>query len=87
MIASVCRTWRVDWGPGSPRPSQYMLYRHCGSSDEYMGTYLTLSGAVRAAVSIASGPLEWGRSRRGRRPRDLLEHVEAKSEARDRRWL
>ena len=48
MILGECGAWAIEWGPGSPRPDHFMLYRN-GHEDEYLGTYLTLWAAIREA--------------------------------------
>jgi hypothetical protein len=55
MNLSNCDTWRVEWGPGSPRPDHFMVYLDDGVGfKEYMGTYLTLSAAIQVAVKSGS---------------------------------
>lgn len=56
---SVWGTWRVEWGPGSPRPDQFMLYS-CGDHDEYVGTFLTLRAAKQEASRMEGCPLTTG---------------------------
>jgi hypothetical protein len=61
MNLSNCDTWRVEWGPGSPRPDHFMVYHYDGDGDQYMGTFLTLSAAIKDARSKPTGLLEWDR--------------------------
>jgi hypothetical protein len=46
----------IEWGPGSPRPDYFMLYRY-GDIDEYLGTYLTLRAAITEVVRLGGRPL------------------------------
>ncbi|OJW13027.1 MAG: hypothetical protein BGO49_19650 [Planctomycetales bacterium 71-10] len=55
MILNVCGTWAIEWGPGSPRPDHFMLYR-CGDHDEYVDTFLTLRAAIREATRWEGSP-------------------------------
>lgn len=67
MIVSECDEWLIEWGPGSPRPDHFMLY--CGgNSDTYVGSFLKLQRAIRAAVRQGGRPLAWEISMPSARP-------------------
>lgn len=58
-LTTKCGTWLIEWGPGSPRPDHFMLYRLTGGEAHYVGTFLKLRRAVRAAVRWGGRPLAW----------------------------
>ncbi len=64
--AAECGSWMIEWGPSSPRPGYFMVYRRSGVNDEYIGTYLTLSAAIRGARMLEGRLRSWGRYECGR---------------------
>jgi hypothetical protein len=51
LIVIESGVWRIEWGQGSFRPDNYMLYHEGG---EYVGTFLTLATALRQARHYVS---------------------------------